>query len=80
MRLVTMKVQFATTQPPGEVPNPGPHRAAREFASEWFDLRMRFRFRTPEISALLKLPLHAPVEFALHRPATAAGAANLADD
>jgi hypothetical protein len=51
MRLVTMKVQFATTQPPGEVPNPGPHRAAREFASEWFDLRMRFRFRTPDSCA-----------------------------
>src|ERR1700733_14257977 len=31
-------------------------------------------------SALLESPLHAAVEFALHRPATAVGAANLADD
>src|SRR6202165_1068231 len=31
-------------------------------------------------SALLELSLHATVEFALHWPATAVGAANLADD
>src|SRR5277367_1971133 len=31
-------------------------------------------------SALLESPLHAAVEFALHRPAAAVGAANLTDD
>src|ERR1700738_1993516 len=31
-------------------------------------------------SALLESSLHAAIEFALHRPATAVGAANLADD
>jgi hypothetical protein len=51
MRLLIMKVQFATSQPPVAASNSRLRRPARESASGWFDLRMRFRFRTPGIVA-----------------------------
>jgi hypothetical protein len=51
MRLLAMKVQFSTSQPPVEASNLRLRRPAQEPASEWFDRRMRFRFRTPGIVA-----------------------------